>query len=332
MDWMELYPDRKRRPGVAALSGYFSADVMNLFTRFANHLAREYQLRCDPAVYEEGVGWTFRFGKYGMHLLSGIALKEGFFYVDGIRVADEESLNAALSLADARWAGGFGETLAAQRARKISEQAERAKRRRERERAEGEALANLVDRTRFNRFRWSPKLSRRTLSALYASDAGLLEDEELADEVGYTLYARCLQGRDERALMLSGRMKCHNCGAILSYGAAILTCSCGSQYQFREYMRSFRNNNMPANSAAIIFNEYIEKWPAARTYREKMRLIDWLVHEFHLNLSSGVKGRFVGVNLIEGTKNQIQELILSLASGDGKDAARDEFARNLENR
>lgn len=330
MDWKELYPNRKTRPGVTALSAYLPGDVMELFTRFANHLAREYRLRCDPAVFTDQDGWTFRFGKYGKYLINAVVIREGCFHVDGILVRDEITLIEALTLADRLWADGFGEELAAHSANKIGAQLARAKERAEREKKEKEALMARVDPARFNRFRWSPKLPRRTLIALYEKDSKLLGDEELADEVGWTLYARCVQGRDERALMLAGRMKCHNCGAILPCDAAILSCGCGSQYQFREYMRSFRENNMPANSAAAIFGEYIEKWPAARTYQDKMRLIDWLVHEFHLNLSSGVKGRFVAVNLIEGTKAQIRDLILSLAGADGM--TKEEFLRNLDRR
>jgi hypothetical protein len=51
-----------------------------------------------------------------------------------------------------------------------------------------------------------------------------------------------------------------------------------------------------------------------------MRLIDELIHEFHINLVSGIKGRFVGINLIEGSKKQIVDLILTLAYGDDKES------------
>ena len=330
MDWKELYSKKGKKPGIAELSNYLAADVMDLFSRFANHLAREYRLHCAPAVHTVGDGWTFPFGRSGMCLYSGMTVKNGYFHVEGIPVMDDDSLNAVLLLAEKQWNDGFGERLAAHCANKSREQGERAKKRRKREKQEREEMEAQIDPRRFNRFRWSPKLPRKTLIRLYESDVRMIEDEELADEVGFTLYARCLQGRDERQLMLSGRMKCHHCGEILTYGAGILTCTCGSQYQFREYMRSFRENNMPANSAAAIFNAYIEKWPLARTYHEKMGLIDWLVHEFHLNLSSGVKGRFVGVNLIEGTKKQIEELILSLAGGEETRTSQAEFVRNLQ--
>ena len=72
---------------------------------------------------------------------------------------------------------------------------------------------------------------------------------------------------------------------------------------------------MPTGGAAHIFNEFIDKWQRAATDSDKMRLIDWLIHEFHINLLSGTKGRFVGINLIQGTKSQIKDLIMNLAYG-----------------
>lgn len=82
-------------------------------------------------------------------------------------------------------------------------------------------------------------------------------------------------------------------------------------------MRSFNTNSMPSRSATPFFNEFIDKWPSAKGYAEKMRLIDWVIHECHVNMLSGVKRHFAGINLIEGTKQQVSELILSLAYGDG---------------
>jgi len=45
-----------------------------------------------------------------------------------------------------------------------------------------------------------------------------------------------------------------------------------------------------------------------------MLLIDWLVHECHVTLMSGEKGRSVCVNLIEGTLKQISDLIMKIAN------------------
>ena len=47
-----------------------------------------------------------------------------------------------------------------------------------------------------------------------------------------------------------------------------------------------------------------------------MMLIDWLIHQCHVTLMSGAKGRSVCVNLLEGTKKQILDVINNLAYGD----------------
>jgi hypothetical protein len=45
---------------------------------------------------------------------------------------------------------------------------------------------------------------------------------------------------------------------------------------------------------------YVERWPQARTPAEKMRAIDALIHDYHVNF--GIDGRPVGENVIAGTK------------------------------
>jgi hypothetical protein len=44
-----------------------------------------------------------------------------------------------------------------------------------------------------------------------------------------------------------------------------------------------------------------------------MRLIDWVIHECHLNMFSGVKRGEAGTNLIHGSKKDVKALILKLA-------------------
>src|SRR5438445_4158500 len=62
--------------------------------------------------------------------------------------------------------------------------------------------------------RWAPKLRPEKLRRLYELDAQGLADEELIDEVGYTLYSRC-----ESILTVTesfrGRVPCPGCGAVV---------------------------------------------------------------------------------------------------------------------
>lgn len=90
-------------------------------------------------------------------------------------------------------------------------------------------------------------------------------------------------------------------------------CSCGYQYSFREYRRSFRRNNMPTGAAAKTFNTFIVEWSKAKEYSEKIILIDRLLHEFHMSLISGAKHRPVAMNFIDGTRENVDKIINELA-------------------
>ncbi len=315
--WKILYgKGRQNRPGIAEIIAFLPDGVGALFQEFSQCLAREYDVGCKPPIYTETDGWIYRFGRYDINLLNHVSMEDGAFSVQGFRVSDEAGLREALEIAGSLY-DSYKEYFTSTVAVKKEKQKQNAQKRMARERSELEALSGVIDKARFNRYRWSPKLSRQTLKRLYESDAKGLMDEELVDNVGYTLYARCLQGRDERLLIESGKLKCHHCGEIWRVRGmgTLIECSCGYQYLFRDYMRSFRTDNMPSGAATAIFNAFIEDWPCAKGYAEKMRLVDGLIHEFHINLNSGVRGRFVGVNLIEGSKKQIGDLIFGLAYG-----------------
>ncbi len=326
MNWKTAY-GRNQRPDVRALQAYFSDNVFALFSQFSDTLLSQYNVACAPAVYSTRQGWTFRFGRNNLYLVSGISISDGVFHVHDIAVCDEESCQKALAVINQNYIAfkaNYDEIVA----HKIAQQAERTKLRLAREKQE---LANLQDRIipeKFNRYRWSPKVARRDFIRLYEADAKGLPDEDLANEIGTTLYTRCVQGRDTCQDIEAGKLTCHHCGNVLSY-ENFMQCTCGYQYIFRDYMRSFRKENMPAGAATHIFNAFIVDFEKAKSYHEKMRLIDNLIHEFHINLTSGVKGRFVGINLIEGTKKQIADLILTLAYGHDKDTVIEQFKKNL---
>lgn len=315
--WKTLYgKGRQNRPGIAEIMSFLPEGVGILFKEFSQYLSCKYDVGCKPPTYTKTDGWVYSFGRYNVQLLSHVSIEDGAFTVQDIQVNNEESLQRAIKVADSLY-DDYRERFTRIVAAKKEKQKQNNKRRIEREKSEHEALAELIDKERFNQFRWSPKISRQKLKDLYKSDAKGLEDEELVDDVGYTLYARCLQGRDETRLMRIGQMTCHHCGNTLEFKGmdALITCACGYQYILRDYRRSFRKNNMPAGAATAIFNAFIDAWPQAKGYAAKMRLIDNLIHEFHINLNSGVQGRSVAINLIEGTKKQIEELINEIAYG-----------------
>lgn len=328
MDWKDRY-DKAHRPRADAIGAHLGEGIFALYNRFAATLARELRLPYVKPVYTQTHGWKYQYGRSGLILLDDVRIGEGCFLVQGIEVRDEAALQQALAEVRRLHADGFDERFTAFAQKRSEAQKQRTQRRVQRERAQVEALAQQTDPSLFNRFRWSPKVPRQALLRLYALDAQGLPDEALLDEIGYALYARCLQGQHTRQAIESGRLICHGCGASLGYANGLMRCECGRQYLFRDYMRSFRAENMPSGAAQKIFDTFVDRWPRMRAAEEKMRLVDGLIHEFHTNLLTGVKGRFVGVNLIEGTKQQIARLILELAYGDNAEGSKEDFARNL---
>jgi len=313
--WKMLYgKELKNRPGINEIMSFLPGDVSILFQEFSRYLFQEYDIACSPPIFTKTDGWVYSFGRYNVYLLNHISIEDDAFSVQGIPINNKESLQRAIKVVDSLY-NDYQVRLKSIIAVKKEKQKQNSKRRLEHERSEREALAGMIDKERFNQYRWSPKISRQKLKNLYKSDTQGFADEELVDDVGYTLYTRCLQGRDETLLIRNGKIKCHHCGKTLEFIGmdALVSCSCGYQYLLRDYMRSFRKNNMPSGAATAIFNAFIEDWPRAKGYSEKMRLVDRLIHEFHINLNSGVQGRFVGINLIEGSKKQIGDLINDLA-------------------
>ena len=317
-NWKTQYGKGKQsRPGVNEVMTFLPEDVGMLYHKFSTHLFREFDVGCKPPTYTETAGWVFTFGRYNISLLNRVTIEDGAFAVQGLRVHDENSYDEAVKLAASLY-DDYKERFDREVVTIKEKQKQNTKKRLEREKLEMETLMKTIDKSQLNKYRWSPKLSRQILVRLYKNDARGFQDEELVDEVGFKLYARCLQGREEGKIKDSGKLKCHNCGDILQAigKGLLLECICSRLYTYRDYRRAFREENMPFGAAQEIFSAFVDDWERARGYSAKMRLIDNLIHEFHTNLNSGVKGRFVGINLIEGTKKQIVDVILDLAYGD----------------
>jgi hypothetical protein len=96
----------------------------------------------------------------------------------------------------------------------------------------------------------------------------------------------------------------------------VLKCEkCGWQATCGEFYKSYSGKSMLPGSASSLFESYLERFPKAKTPSEKMLLIDWLIHQFHV--MQGVARMPVGQNVIQGTADQVRELIETLAYGSG---------------
>ena len=176
--------------------------------------------------------------------------------------------------------------------------------------------------------RWHPRVPRDTIRRLYLSEARGLLDEELLDEVGITLYLRCisiLQVEDARR----GRVHCPRCYrdgretiSVRQTGklGEMLRCPvCGWTLTFGEYASAYKRRQLSMGGAGDAFCSYVAAYPGARTPREKMLLVDALIHAFHyaLRKEPDLPTRAACVNLIKGRLREVERLLDDLAYGEG---------------
>jgi len=273
-------------------------------------------------------GWAYGYGRnYSCELLT-VTVCSDYFNVLGVSVRDDTSLQNAIAKANAAYDNGFEKRYAQICAKRREDQITRTQNRVTREKIGMENLIASVDPDKLNKFKWCKKVSPNDLYRLYMGESKGLIDKLLLEEIGLTFYVRCKQAKEVRKCMDKGQIICHQCGAILKAGrvsptgsvlikstgdSLLINCDCGYAYTYREYRRSCNAANMPGGRATPVFEHFYQKWPGCKSTNEQMLLIDWLVHECHTDLMSDLKGRSVCVNLIEGTKKQISDLILKLA-------------------
>ena len=167
------------------------------------------------------------------------------------------------------------------------------------------------------KFRWAPKVRPEKVRRLYAAEAAGLLDGALVDDVGMTLLLRC------RSILsvTRGLAPCPHCGAQMSFATMNATPSepvacpgCGWEASWYEFHASWRHRELHGGAAVYAFSTFTEAYPRARTAQEKLLCIDRLIHAFHLSVR-GTSTRSAGVNLIEGSKQQVLQLLDEIAGG-----------------
>ena len=171
----------------------------------------------------------------------------------------------------------------------------------------------VLDSAATPRPNWAPRVRPHTIRRLYENEARGILDEELVDEVGYALYMRCrsilrftaaCRGRVtcpgcERAVERRGRdrkepLRCAGCGWETSWGA---------------YLDTAKGKHLNGGGAVDLFEEFAAKFGRARGAREKLLLIDRLIHSFHWRAYLKQYTRPAGVNLIEGTWEEVLDFL-----------------------
>lgn len=168
---------------------------------------------------------------------------------------------------------------------------------------------------------WAPRLKPHLLKRLYEKDAQGIVDEDLINEVGWALRARCLSFIQVLESM-HGRTRCPVCGALIQHdlrSMAKLHCpECGWECVWRDYAATISNQQLHGGPEVVaLFQDFADAFPKAKEPTEKMLLIDQLIHGFHHYLTSKRTRRPVGVNLIDGSLIHVIEFLDQLSYGPG---------------
>jgi hypothetical protein len=155
---------------------------------------------------------------------------------------------------------------------------------------------------------------------LYESDARGIYDDDLLDEVGWSLRARC-QSFVAAMEAVRGRAACPCCGTIVPHRATpdeVLRCpTCQWQEPWPVYFKTIQHNQLSgAGPVLALFQDFVDRFPSAEGPREKMLLIDSLIHGFHWQLG-GEPTRTTGINLIEGRYHDVVEFLDGPTYGEG---------------
>lgn len=164
--------------------------------------------------------------------------------------------------------------------------------------------------------RWARRVRQDKIRRLYALDAKGILDEELIEDVGYAMYARCLSIQDATRAHF-GRANCPRCRSEVTHTGGkedVLSCACGWTTSWGDFHRTYKGRQLFGGNAYPVFKAFINRWPHARTPRDKLLEIDGLIHAMHV--FQGRAGRPAACNLIEGSAHELVAFLDHLAYGD----------------
>jgi ribosomal protein L37AE/L43A len=180
------------------------------------------------------------------------------------------------------------------------------------------------------KIRWAPKVPQQKIRRLYQTDAKGIIDDELINDVGWALWERC-----DSILTVTeahyGRVRCPSCENIIERrdrgsDNEIVKCEkCGWQIKWANYHHTYRRQQLFGANAVDVFQKYHVVFPRSHSAKEKMILIDQLIHEFHVGLKE--LGRPVAANLIEGKLYEVIRFLDELTYG-GESTAEGSLSRD----
>lgn len=177
----------------------------------------------------------------------------------------------------------------------------------------------MADRSQYRLPRWAPRVQKPKIERLYHSCTEGILDKDLIDEVGYALYARCQSMLQVTEIQRTGRPKCPACGTILprrnwSDPDEMLACpACDWRCPAQTYQKTYARKNLGTGGLDQEIREFMRGFESARSYGDKLVLIDTLIHHFHWRSE---QGRPLATALIAGNMKSTMAFLDRLSYGD----------------
>jgi len=170
--------------------------------------------------------------------------------------------------------------------------------------------------TEHAKIRWAPRLRPQLLERLYDSDAQGFRDVELCDEAGMILYMRCRTF----VLVHQQQVECPQCRTVFEV-SPMGSSHCPDQdcdwcTTHAVYATSIKNHYAFPGKAIGAFQSFYRRYPKARTYTDKILLIDQLIHSFHVDEKTGDPYKSVASKLFEGNKKAVVRFLDDLSARD----------------
>ena len=119
---------------------------------------------------------------------------------------------------------------------------------------------------------WAPWVAQARFRQLYENDAAGIYDNELINEVGYGLLARCKSFIAANEAF-HGRALCPRCSTIVSHGRSkdkLLRYACRWELTWGEYFATIQHRQLSGAEPVLnLFGAYVEQFPHARSAQEK---------------------------------------------------------------
>lgn len=178
---------------------------------------------------------------------------------------------------------------------------------------------------------WTGRIEPHLVKKLYRQNADSIYDEELADTVGFALL--------ERAYAFRQTLKAHHKNIVCcplcekqAYSAEpdLWKCDCGWTVSKKDYHLTYKSKQLTGESTIPMVEEYISSFTSARSYAEKMRAIDVLLHRFHWEIQN-TPTRPLAVNFVNLRLRDAVKFVIELGFQENGPEAKRQFDIWLKN-